>query len=151
MRWIALLAAATLGCLGGSSLHLSDDGQEVPPAVQAALARLAGAQPLDELEVEEQDGRTVWEAEWSVDGVEHEAELLADGTVLEHEYAVPVAAVPAAVRAAAERGLGSDDVAYEVCMVTLYEAEVGDRELLLLPDGEVLEDEAGDGEGADED
>lgn len=147
MRWIGIVMAALAGWTGGALVRSAGDA---PPAVRQALLELAGPHELEALHAEVDNGQTVWEAEWLADGVEHEADVLADGTVLEHEFEVSADAVPAAVRAAAEALLG-DDLEYEQVELTLYEVDDGERELLLLGTGEILADESDDDDDDDDD
>jgi hypothetical protein len=127
---------------------------DVPPAALAALRELAGGQPFTEFEREDRGAYVAYEAEWRAGGVEAEATVLADGTVLGTERdltSAQVAELPAGVRARIAR-LQKQGYRVEVAQRTfiLYELDAarmsddddnanGDEEeeleLLVRPDG----------------
>ena len=84
-----ILAVAILGLTGCETLEdLNDHDEEIPlsevptPALKAAQAAVDGI-VLTEAEVEEEDGKTVYEIEGKANGKEYEIEVTADGKVLE--------------------------------------------------------------------
>jgi hypothetical protein len=85
---------------------------------------------------------TVYAARWEADGRTTEAEVTAEGDLLEIEEIVPADSVPEAVRRTAEERLaGAPTVTYVWKMVFVYEAEgVVDgrhREVLVFPTGSI--------------
>ena len=83
---IGLVLTCILGCAYLESG--SEDEKEIPlsQVPKAAVAAAQGAVEgitLTEAEVEEEDGRTVYELEGTANGTEYEIEVTADGTVLE--------------------------------------------------------------------
>ena len=87
---VVLLLTCILGCASVKSMLAGEDDKEVPlsevptPAVQAAQQAVEGI-TLTEAEIEEEDGRTMYEIEGTANGVEYEIEVTADGKVLEIE------------------------------------------------------------------
>ncbi|MHC5209852.1 MAG: PepSY domain-containing protein [Planctomycetota bacterium] len=84
---LVLLICCAISC---ASLHAHDDEREIPLSDVPAAARAAAehAVPgirLTEAEVEEEDGRLVYEIEGVANGKEYEIEVTADGEVLEIE------------------------------------------------------------------
>jgi len=85
---IALVLTCTLGCASLESTH--EDEKEIPLSQVPADAREAAQRSvpgitLTEAEVEEQNGRTIYELEGTADSIEYEIEVTADGKVLEVE------------------------------------------------------------------
>jgi uncharacterized membrane protein YkoI len=114
----------------------------MPEAARAALLELAGGAMITEAECEQEHGAIVYEAEWVVDGVEHEAAVTADGALVEMEEEIPLEAAPAEVRAAIAQYFGADTmVTVERKMVVVYEVEAEvdgeEKELLIWPTGRV--------------
>lgn len=123
---------------------------DVPPMALRALRKAANGRPLTEFEREDRGQYVAYEAEWQEGGVEAEATVLADGSLVETEreltpaeFATLPPGVLQRVRTLQERGY---DV--EVARRTLYlyeidaarqsadDAEDGDElEHLLRPDG----------------
>lgn len=92
MRALTFVIILALNCiLGCASLEsMTENEKEIPlsqvprPAVEAAEKAVENI-TLTEAEVEEEDGRTVYELEGTADGIEYEIEVTADGKVLEVE------------------------------------------------------------------
>jgi uncharacterized membrane protein YkoI len=117
---------------------------QLPPAAAEALLALAGDHVIVELSVEVERGFTMYEAAWMVEGLEHEAAVLADGTLVVQEHEMHADAVPPAVFDAAAALLPPGATpSFEMKLVVMYEAEAvvnGEEvELLILPTGEVHE------------
>lgn len=161
LRSKALWVAAASVLIGAAALtvwaaDLTFDN--LPLRAKEALAKLAGDNKITEVESEKEHGVQVFEAAWNVDGREVEAEVTADGVLLEMEEIVPASEVPGAVRAAAEQALaGAPKITYEKHTVVFYEVKgkVADKtkEVKISPTGQVAgqEDEEGDDEGEDDD
>ncbi len=87
---VVLLLTCALGCASVKSMLGGEDDKEVPlsevptPALQAAQGAVDGV-ILTEAEMDEEDGRTVYDIEGTANGVEYEIEVTADGKVLEVE------------------------------------------------------------------
>lgn len=58
---------------------------QVPEAVKATILKEAAGAAIEEVIKEVEDGQTVYEAEFEVDGQEVEIEVASDGTLLERE------------------------------------------------------------------
>jgi hypothetical protein len=132
--------------------------QHLPRAVQDTLRAVAGGAPLGHFERGSKHGVTVYEAAWSAGGARHEAEVTADGALLELEEIVTVDAVPVAVGDAIAQHFGIDTkVAVAKKTIVLYEVETRidglEHELLVLPTGRVLDrhDDDGDDDDGDDD
>lgn len=151
------------GTILGREIETEDDDEddltiaEIPPAAIAALQKLAGGADFTELERDREGGVTIYEAEWDVNGVQHEAAVLDDGTLLETEETVAAADAPAGVRAAIAKHFGDAKVVVEKKMVVVYEIEAKvdgrEKEIMVLPTGRVLEhgDDDDDHDGDDDD
>ncbi len=70
---------------------------DAPATVQAAAKKLAGEAKITDVSKEIEDGKTVFETEFTVNGVEHSASFAEDGKLLEDEAEVEVADLPKAV------------------------------------------------------
>ncbi|MHC5023813.1 MAG: hypothetical protein ACYTGG_07865 [Planctomycetota bacterium] len=85
---LILAAIAVVGLAGLAAAGHADDVvtlDEVPPAARATiLAQAAGGEIL-EIEVEEEDGMLVYEAEIAARGRVFEIEVAADGSLLSHD------------------------------------------------------------------
>ena len=118
-----------LGLLGAAGLAaaLADEKvslDQVPAAARRALEQQAGGAKITEIEREVEHGVTVYEAEWMDQGTEREASVSADGELLEVEEVVPIDKVPAAVREAIVKQLGTGaKVEIEKTTIVYYEVE----------------------------
>jgi len=83
----------------GQAIALAD----VPARARVVIERVTAGGTIRQLEKAEEGGRTVYDLEATVRGVEVEYDIAADGTILTSGRSVPYAAVPLAVRHAAER------------------------------------------------
>ena len=90
------LVCALIMLFAALSLGLADDEKEdkeektielsdCPKAVQKTLKREANGSELEEITKEEEDGKTVYEAEVEIDGKDYEIEVAEDGTLLSKE------------------------------------------------------------------
>lgn len=126
---------------------------QVPAAAREALLKLAGDNKIVSVETEKENGIQVYEAEWVARGVSIEAEVTADGVLLEMEEDVKADSVPEAVRTTAEKALaGADKITYEKHTVVFYEVEgkvAGKgKEVSISPAGKLMDNE--DEDEADE-
>ncbi len=124
---------------------------DAPKAVQKTIEKEAGA-AIKEVAKETEEGFTVYEVSWKVGDVKHEVNVNEAGDVLETEMAVSGKDVPKAVRAAAMKHMSRGaKPGFEKKMVVLYEIEAvvdgTEVELLVDPNGRVVELEADDDEG----
>jgi len=181
-KLICLMAVACLAvCIGAVATMQAVNGErevsieEVPPAVKAAILAEAEGGTIGEIEVETQDGKTVYEAEAIIDGREIEIEVAADGTLLsketeddedeqdddddEEEEGISLEEVPEAVKATVLKEAAGAEIE-ELVRETedaqiVYEAEfvvAGQTvEIEVAPDGMLLEREIDDDEDDDDD
>jgi Ca2+-binding RTX toxin-like protein len=123
---------------------------EAPAPVQASVTMLLAGDPLRNLLREVNDeGGTEFELEWDA-GLGRSAKILPDGTVIELEAEIDPATLPAAVVTAIVTRYPDGEITeaetLELPSTPLrYEVEVENRrlvrELVVTPDGEILEDE----------
>jgi uncharacterized membrane protein YkoI len=129
---------------------------QVPEPARAALLKLAGGARIVEVEREKEHGALVYEAAWVKNGTQHEAEVTAEGALLELEETITVEKAPAAVRAAIAKHFGAGTkVVVEKTMIVVYEVEAKingkEKELLVFPTGRVHEESDDDDEHDDDD
>ena len=135
-----------------------DDGvrvtlAETPAAVQTAVATLLGTDTLSGLFREIDEGETVYELEWEAAGppvAPNSAKIAEDGTVVERETEIDIATLPAAVTESIAAAYPRGEITEaEILLLPgepqLFEVEVVNRrqirELVVTPQGEILEDE----------
>ncbi len=130
---------------------------QVPEAARAMLRKQAGnAGVVLHYSREVERGVVIYEAEWQVGGVEHEAAVTAEGALLEVEQIIPAAAAPLGVRNAISGQFGAAAaVVIEKKMIVLYEIEGKingrNREILVTPTGRVISGGDDDGDDNDDD
>lgn len=153
-----LLAVLTFaaGALWAQEKKMTLD--QLPEGARAAIQRLAHGAAIDEVEQETEGGVTVYEASWKVNGAEVEAEVLADGTLLEMEESISAESAPAGVRDAITQHFGNAKVSVEKITIVMYEIEGKvdgkNKEIAVHPTGKVRAPGAGaggDDEGEDDD
>lgn len=141
----ASLCVLTIGGWAAATADVRVGMDQVPEAARAALQQAAGEAPLLKVSREHSHGVTVYEGKWSRDGEIHEAEVTADGALIELEEATTLERVPAAVRAAILKHFGGDaTVAVEKKTLVRYEAETmvqgKEQEVTILPTGRIVDD-----------
>ena len=119
---------------------------QVPEPAQTAIKKLTASGKIKKIEKEEENGKTVYDVEATVQGRDMEYDVAADGTVLTTEQSVPYASLPLVVRNAAEKYFGSAaglKASVEVeGSKTFYEVEGASGKALKLSDtGQILEEE----------
>ena len=119
---------------------------QVPEPAQAAIKKLTATGKIKKIEKAEEDGKTVYDVEATVQGRDMEYDIAADGTVLTTEQGVPYAALPLVVRNAAEKYFGSTAGLKASVEVeggkTFYEVEGQKGKAIKLSDaGQILEEE----------
>jgi hypothetical protein len=106
---------------------------------------------------EEEDGKEVYDIEFTQGGVKHEADLSADGTFLNWEKALSVRELPAPVvsallkkypKALIKEAMAVTEIkggreTLEGYEVLLTMADKKEQEILIAPDGKVLEESGG--------
>lgn len=137
-----------------------DDGEEeakeeavasvadLPAAVQATVAKVVGANPVQKITKESDDDEVAFEVEYQVDGVEQSVDLSEAGDILELESAVETGALPAAVAKALQEEFPGATVDSAVSVQTFT------YEVLIVKNGkkkEVKVNAAGDVEDEDGD
>ncbi|MEZ6061585.1 MAG: hypothetical protein R3C19_14660 [Planctomycetaceae bacterium] len=114
--------------------------ESIPAAVRSALGKLADGNSIESVEREKHDGRVQFEATWTVDGIEHEAAVTADGILIELQEAVAADTVPEAVRRISGRHFdGRESLEFERKLIAAYEVENDEQEILLTPTGRRIE------------
>lgn len=169
----ALLLATTFGTTSASEQRATLD-VKMPAAVASTFAKLFPKGQIIELEAEQENGVTVYDIEFLDGEVEKEAEIAADGTMLEFtiviaEKAVPRAAMDAlrlAAGGAAIRRIERIELSYEIKdgkllelpkQITNYEALLSSgeeyAEVVVSSAGEIVEAPrwGGDDEAQEED
>jgi uncharacterized membrane protein YkoI len=155
-KWGTAIGAGVLAI--GTFIVLAEEQKltldQVPAKAREALLKAAGGARITEIEKENEKGVEVYEAEWVVDGKEHELAVTADGKpVAENEEAeddeLTIDQVPAKAREALLK-LAGDNRITEVEKekehgVVAYEADwaVNGREYsaCVSADGEIIETE----------
>jgi len=148
---VAGLAAIPWAARGDEELTID----QVPEAARAALLELAGGAKITEVERENEHGAVVYEAEWVANGRQHEAAVTADGTLVEMAEVIGLEDLPSAVRAVVAKHFpGKTKLEIEKKTIVAYEVEARidgkERELLVLPTGEVHGQHAGDSKHHDD-
>jgi hypothetical protein len=148
MKWMLVFLVAC-----GSNAASVAPRERVPDAVEASARKLAGGAPIDRIEREHEG---TYEATWHVNSLEREAQIRADGSVVNVEEEVAPADVPEPVRAAAIAKLGTQAAIKYVRMSSgVWEAESHidgeEHELHVQPDGREVEHADDDDDGEDDD
>ncbi len=143
------IKVAADGTLLGREVEEDDDDDDeaialdrIPAKAREALLKYAKGEKFTDIERETVRGVVFYEAEWMVNGREHEAKVTADGTLVELEEAVDARDVPASVRKAASKVFPkSAKLKFEKKMIVIYEVEAKvngkEREVLISPSGQV--------------
>jgi uncharacterized membrane protein YkoI len=119
---------------------------QVPEPARATIVKLTAAGKIKKIEKTEENGKTVYDVEATVQGRDVEYDIAADGTVLTTEQSIPYASLPLAMRNAAEKYFGSAaglkaSVELEDGK-TFYEVEGKKGKALKLSDtGQIVEEE----------
>ena len=155
MLLTALTATLTLGAVAWALDEIKISLDQVPPAARAAILKQAAGAKISEVEKETHKGVSVYEAEWKINGMEHEVCVTADGDIIETEAEIPAAEAPAAVQAEIKKRFGANArVQVERKTFIMYELEgrVDGRkvEILVSPTGDV-HDGHDDDDGDDDD
>jgi len=166
LRIVGVLAIAGLAlCLGAVATQRAFDGEmeislaQAPQAVRTTILAQAQGSPVDEIEMETENGQTVYEAEVLIGGKKVEIEVAADGTLLgtemddeeddeedENEVQISLADAPQAVQTTlAKEATGAEikEIEREIeGGQTVYSAEVmiggQEVEFEIAPDGTLL-------------
>ncbi len=146
------LCLATIASAEDDEKPVSID--QIPAGAATALKTAAGGAAITRVTTEDEDGKTEYEATFTVAGHKHEVAVTAEGTVTSKEEEVSLSDAPAAVKAAIETQAGGKKLekverAEEKGKVT-YEAKVGKKEYKFAEDGKVMEKEDGEKEGKED-
>ncbi|MCA9256215.1 MAG: hypothetical protein KDA33_11295 [Phycisphaerales bacterium] len=121
---VSLVATISFGALAWALDDVKTSLDRLPAAAKATILKEAAGAKITEVEQEKHGGVTVYEAEWKVNGVEHEVCVTADGVVIEREEKIPLASAPAAVKAYVSKHFGENaKVAVEKKTIIVYEVE----------------------------
>ena len=117
--------------------------EQLPAAVQTALANTLPGVQIDELTVETEHGTTYYEACYTAEGTEHEMKLTENGYIVESEQQIPSAELPTGVLRALEIQFPNAEIEEaEVVQLTFYEVELElggkEYEVRVLANGKVL-------------
>lgn len=105
-----LIAATVLTASGAAGSERRVELKDLPARVQEAVREQTKGAKLLGLSEEIDAGKTVYEAETSVDGRARDILIDATGAVLEIEEEVPLSSIPQAARSALERVAGGGKV-----------------------------------------
>ncbi len=156
------IAVALDGTLLSRDIEKQRDDDELtmgqlPAAARAAFLQLVNGGTIAEIEQTTEHGQAVYEAAWTYGKTEYDAEVLADGSVLEVSEIVPLSEAPISVQQTIAQKLGQNaKVRLEKKIVYLYEVEtmIDERkvEFVALPSGMIIDDYSdSDDQGIDED
>lgn len=155
-KMVAVVFVAACGGLAFTLWAANLTLDQIPQAAREALQKLAGENKILAVEAEKEHGIQVYEAKWVANGTRTEAEVTADGALLEMEESIKPGAVPEAVRAAAEKALaGAEKITYERQTVVFYEAEAKidgkEKEVKISPAGKLMGEEEDEADDEDDD
>lgn len=160
MRKMSILVAAALSVAVGLTAMAAEPKEEkikledAPAAVQSAIKKSVGTGQLGDLVKEALDGKTVFEAEFTVDKVQHSVKVSEAGEVIEEETGIEVNALPAAVsdalKAKYAKGEIEDASLVKAGDKTFYEVDIevdgAEHEVKIDASGKILEDKRTDEE-----
>ncbi len=137
---------------GGDNIALED----TPAAVQAAIDDLLGSTPVEDIQLNDEDGTVSYEVTATVDGNQIEYVIAEDGTLLRTQEEIDPTALPAAVQTTVTAEIGDAEIRrvekitedgqvyYEIPATSAQ----GDRiNLTVAEDGTLLEGEEGGQQG----
>ena len=121
-RTLTTLALSTT--VISASFAIADEATDTlgkaPAAVQATVKKLVGENKMKELAVETADGKTIYDLEYKIAGVNYAADIDPSGKIIESEVEIDMSVVPEAVLAAATKA-HPDGKASEASIVTAGE------------------------------
>lgn len=128
---------------------------QAPQAVQDAISKIVGDNPIKKVIEETEEGVASYEAEYTVGDVEHSVECAATGEILELEHSIDVNALPAAALKEINKDYpGAVIKEAEAVQVFFYEVEIEinskKHEFKVYATGDI-EDEDGDDDNEDDD
>lgn len=112
-RMMILLLGGSLALAGAAPAQSSEKKikmEDLPPAVQKTVKDLSKGATLRGLSTEVEKGKTIYEAELTVNGHGKDVSMDASGNVLEVEEEVAMDSIPAAAKAAIVKGAGTGKV-----------------------------------------
>jgi hypothetical protein len=134
---------------GGKGKKEPVDAAQLPAAVVAVIRQQAGDARIEKIQKETKDGAELYTAKWTLNELERELKVAADGKILETRNQISVADLPAQVRRAVEQSLrnakdvqvrsktktrdGATQTEYEV----KAQVDGEKQDLRILPDGTV--------------
>jgi len=157
MGWAVTVVVAGLlavGTLAADDKKDKPDTAKIPKAVMDALKAKFPKAEITKWTEETEEGKKVYDIEFTMGDVKHEADLFEDGTLHNWEKEIAVKDLPDAVKKAADKKYPKATVkeamqvtgvkdkkealdGYEVLLVTADKKEV---ELMIDPEGKILED-----------
>jgi hypothetical protein len=161
-RWsVRLFATVCLALLCASPVVIAREAARVDKLPDKVLQALHARFPKAEIHKwtrEKEDGRILFDIEFTQEGRKLEADIAVEGTIVNWEQEIPSAELPAAVRTAVEKRYPGADLRQAMAMTAVkdggeklegYEILLqadGKREveITVAPDGTVLEDSGRD-------
>jgi uncharacterized membrane protein YkoI len=146
-RTSVFLVSGALALLGGVSVNGSEKKvkmEDLPAAVQKTVRAQSQGGTVRGLSMEVEKGKTIYEAELTVNGHKKDISMDAAGTVVEVEEEVVLDSIPAAAKAAIQKGAGTGKITLVESVthgstVVAYEAHVmkgaKKSEIRVKPDG----------------
>ena len=101
---------------GENDENAKDDGEvaidlkQAPAAVQATIAAVVKTNPIDNVLLVKEDGQTLYEAEYKVNGEKSSVKMADNGGILEEEHGISVSSLPAAVLAGIQSKFPKADI-----------------------------------------
>jgi uncharacterized membrane protein YkoI len=125
---IAIAVVSNLFLVSAQAAEKKIALKDVPPAVQQAIKAQSGGATLRGVSQEVEKGKTLYEAEFKIEGHSKDITFDEQGAIISVEEEVPLNQIPATARTAIEKAAGAGKV-LEVEMVTeggktFYEAQI---------------------------
>ena len=109
-RLMLVLPAVALMAAGAAAREKKVELKDLPPAVQAAVQVETKDMQIFTISQEEEDGKTFYEVETEVNGLERDVSIDASGIVVEVEEEIEPARLPEAARKAVEGVAGGGTI-----------------------------------------
>jgi uncharacterized membrane protein YkoI len=109
---VLVVGLAGCNCLGGRGAKKETPAQavalsDVPAPARATIEKLTAGGTIKKIDKAQENGRTIYDVEATVQGKDVEYDVAANGAVLTSEQSVEYASLPVAVQAAVTKYFGS--------------------------------------------